>query len=70
MEANPLAGITQDKIELFLAQALTELTGHSARVTLRSAEHSPPYVDSGHSVLQLGVTFSPPSPEDEGELQH
>lgn len=64
--SNPLSGISQERIELFLAQALSELTGQTARVQLQSATHSPAYTDAGYSKLQISVTFQPPNPE-EGE---
>jgi hypothetical protein len=66
--SNPLSGISQERIELFLAQALSELTGHAAQVQLQSATHSPAYTDAGYSKLQINVTFLPPNPEEAEDL--
>jgi hypothetical protein len=51
-------------VELAIAQALTELTGRRATVKLCDAQHSPPYLDAGHSTLHLSVTFAQPNPEE------
>jgi len=64
--SHPLAGVSQERIELYLAQALCELTGYATQVQLQGAQHSPAYTDAGHSKLQISVTFLPLNPE-EGE---
>ena len=64
--SHPLENVSQAQIELAIAQALCELTGHAAQVQMQSAQHSPAYTDAGHSKLQISVTFAPLNPE-EGE---
>lgn len=68
VNSNPLVGTNTEKLELHLAQALCELTGHLATVKVVTATHSPAYTDTGHSKLQISVTFQPLNPEDGEDL--
>jgi len=63
---HPLASATQASIEMAIAQALSELTGRTAQVTVKNGTHSPMYLDTCYSSLEISVSFPQPSPE-EGE---
>lgn len=66
--SHPLTNVTPEQIEMAIAQALSELTGHTAHVQLQDAQHSPAYTDAGHSKLQISVTFAPLNPEEGEDL--
>lgn len=66
--SHPLANVTQAQIELAIAQALSELSGHTAQVTLQGATHSPMYLESCHSKLQVTVNFAPLNAEEGEDL--
>lgn len=67
--SHPLAKISSEAIELAIAQALSELSGQRADVTLRSVEHTGGLMTAGESRLQVLVSFRPDKPE-EGEAEH
>jgi hypothetical protein len=68
VNSNPLVKLDTKLMEVHLAQAFCELTGHMATVRLVTATHHPAYLDAGHSKLQIGVTFAPLNPEDGEDL--
>jgi hypothetical protein len=61
--SHPLANVTQAQLEAAIAQALSELSGRSAQVTLQGVTHSPMYLDSSYSKLQVTVQFAQLNPE-------
>ncbi|TXH90338.1 MAG: hypothetical protein E6Q78_05190 [Rhodoferax sp.] len=66
---HPLANIPKERIELAIAQALTELCNQWADVTLEAAQHTGGVLTAGESSLQVSVSFRARNPE-EGEAEH
>lgn len=66
--SHPLANVTHAQLEAAIAQALSELSGYSAQVTLQSATHSPLYLESSYSKLQVTVHFAPLNSEEGEDL--
>lgn len=63
--AHPLSGISKADLELFLAQAIAELTGSNATVQLSTMALG----TSGDASLQLYVKF-PQAHEDDGDTPY
>lgn len=60
VESHPLSGLSKADLEMFLAQALSELTGSSATVQVSSMELG----SSRNACLQLYVEFPTPLLDD------
>lgn len=66
--SHPLANVTQAQLEAAIAQALSELSGHTAQVTVHGCTHSPLYLESCYSKLQVTAHFQPLNPEEGEDL--
>ena len=64
MSTHPLKTRTPADLELFLAQALTELTGTNATVTVDNMTMKEGMTGLGDATLQISVRFPMPAAED------
>lgn len=66
--SHPLANVTQAQLEAAIAQALSELSGRTAHVTVHGCTNSPMYLESCYSKLQVTANFQPVNPEEGEDL--
>lgn len=64
MSTHPLKTRSPADLELFLAQALTELTGTNAAVKVDNMAMKESFTGLGDATLQISVRFTSPAAED------